>query len=245
MRTILVDDEYYALEELEYFLGRYSHINVIGKYINPLEAIEEIKRKAPEAIFLDIKMPELGGFNVAEEILSFNENIKIIFASAYDEYAIKAFEINALDYVLKPFCRERLDITVQRLMENSAVLNRSAIRQQAAMKGLKKVPIWKEDKVLLINLSDICYFMSCEKEVKVVTRNQAVLRSSNTLSSWEERLADQKFFRCHRSFLVNLNLVEEIIPTFQNTYELKLKGIQDRIPVSRTCFYNLKNLLGF
>ena len=245
MRTILVDDEYYALEELEYFLSSYNHINIIGKYINPLEAIEEIKRKAPEAIFLDIKMTELGGFNVAEEVLSFNENIKIVFASAYDEYAIKAFEINALDYVLKPFSKERLDITVHRLIENRAVLNKSAIRQQAAIKGLKKVPIWKDDKVVLVSISDIHYFMSCEKEVRVVTKNQSVLRSSNTLNYWEERLGEQKFFRCHRSFLVNLNMVEEIIPTFQNTYILKLKGIKDEVPVSRTCFYNLKSLLGF
>ncbi|MCX7749038.1 MAG: LytTR family DNA-binding domain-containing protein [Clostridia bacterium] len=250
MKTILVDDEVSALEQLEYLLKPYEGVDVIGKYQNPLKALEEIKRIKPETVFLDIEMPEIDGVTMAEEILSMDAKINIVFATAYDEYAIKAFEVNALDFILKPVSRERLYKTIKKIKakkEESKAENifaqKLAIEQYSMKRGIKKIPLWKEDSILLVNPTDIFYCTATEKEVTVVTKPELILRSEKTLGYWEKKLQNQRFFRCHRSYLVNMDKVEEIIPTIQNTYVLKLKGINDEIPISRRCFNNLKELL--
>ncbi len=247
MTTILVDDELFGLEELEYFLNQHKDVNILGKYCNPCMAIERIKKDNPNVVFLDIGMPEIDGFNIAEEILSFNSDIKIIFVTAHDEFAVRAFKINALDYILKPIDKERIDETVLRIRKACIGNNqqRESIQQQALKKNLRKVPLWKDESIFLVSAPEIIYCKSCDKEVSFVTIKDSCLKSTNSLNYWENRLREQRFFRSHKSFLVNMDKVEEIIPTIGTTYSLRLKGSNDEVPLSRNNYQVLKKILEF
>ena len=112
MRIILVDDEKPALEELTYIINKYSFIELIGTYNNPTIALERILKEKPDVVFLDVEMPEINGFTIAREIIRAEMDTIIVFVTAFDEYAIKAFEVNAVDYILKPFHEERIDLTI-------------------------------------------------------------------------------------------------------------------------------------
>ncbi|WP_058485006.1 LytR/AlgR family response regulator transcription factor [Defluviitalea phaphyphila] len=234
IQVILVDDERPALEELEYMLEKYENIEVVGTYTDPLIALKEIKRKKPQVVFLDISMPEIDGFSLAKEIIKLNFKVNIVFVTAFDEYAISAFEINAVDYILKPLCEERLDSTINRIRDN---IKQDAIKInsiQEVVRQLKKplirIPVWKKDRIILLDPKEILYCTVEGGETYVVTEKEKYF-ISDTLSHLEEEL--EGFFRCHRSFLINTEYIDEIIPWFNNTYAVKMKNRDEEIPVSR------------
>lgn len=234
IQVILVDDERPALEELEYMLKKYEDIEVVDTFTDPLIALEEIKRQKPQAAFLDITMPEIDGFSLAKEIIKLNFTMNIVFITAFDEYAIRAFEINAIDYVLKPLCEDRLDSTIKRIRDN---IQQTAIKMnsiQEVVRQLKqpltRIPVWKKDRIILLDPKHILYCMVEGGETYLVTDEERY-GISDTLSHLEEEL--EGFFRCHRSFLINTEYIDEIIPWFNNTYAVKLKKSNEEIPVSR------------
>ncbi len=248
MRVILVDDESIALDALSEILEGFAGIEIQGKYSSPKKFLEEVAAKKPDVVFLDIEMPVFDGFTVAEEMAHMVPDTRIVFVTAYNEYAIKAFEINAIDYVLKPISRERLSSTVNRLKSSAAkgeYMNKTV--QEAVFstlkKGLKKVTVWKDERIFLINPADILYCFAQDKEVNVITRQDLSYKSKYPLGTLEEKLKAYKFFRCHRSFIVNIDKVEEIIPDVNSIYLLKLKNLKEEIPVSRSYMKQFKNLL--
>ncbi len=248
MRVILVDDESIALDALSEILEGFAGIEIQGKYSSPKKFLEEVAVKRPDVVFLDIEMPVFDGFTVAEEMAHMVPDTRIVFVTAYNEYAIKAFEINAIDYVLKPISRERLSSTVNRLKSSAAkgeYINKTV--QEAVFstlkKGLKKVTVWKDERIFLINPADILYCFAQDKEVNVITRQDLSYKSKYPLGTLEEKLKAYKFFRCHRSFIVNIDKVEEIIPDVNSIYLLKLKNLKEEIPVSRSYMKQFKNLL--
>jgi DNA-binding LytR/AlgR family response regulator len=251
MRVVLVDDEKPALEELGCILRQFDGVEIIGEFTDPETALEEIQRREPDAVFLDIAMPELDGFALAEAILGLDRKIGVVFATGYDEYAIKAFEIHAVDYILKPVTPERLALTLQRLFESFSAADeqryeklKTLVTGQTAKRVLRKVPVWRDDRIILLSISDILYYMVQDREVSIVTQPDTAYKSQEPLNYWESRLKGHKFFRCHKSFLVNLDKVEEIIPYFHNTYMLKLKGIKEEIPVSRNYIKDFREIIG-
>ncbi|MDP4178193.1 MAG: LytTR family DNA-binding domain-containing protein [Bacillota bacterium] len=248
MLAILVDDENIALDALEEVLESISSIDVIEKYTSPTRFLEEVAIKKPDLVFLDIQMPIINGFDVAEEIIQMNIDTMIVFVTAYDEYAIKAFEINAIDYILKPISQERLESTVNRIIKNNKkrINNTKTIQEinyTNLKKNIKKVTVWKNERIFLISPTEISYCFAQDGEINIITKENDVYKSKYSLSFWEKKLEHYKFLRCHRSFLVNIEKIDEIIPDVNSTYLLKIKNLKEQIPVSRSYLKVFKNLL--
>ena len=226
MRTIIVDDERLAREELKRLLENYSEIEIIGEYKNTIEARAAIEKDAPDLVFMDIQMPGETGLELLEKMAN---PPRTVFVTAYDEYAIKAFELNAYDYLMKPIDPERLSEVYTRLVEENktpaAVQNSDVLRQG------DKVLIKDGDKVWFINVNDIRYFESEGNYVKVKFESfrPLILRSLNSL---EERMDEKLFFRANRKFLVNLNHIVNIESWFNGGLQIEL-SCGTKIEISR------------
>lgn len=250
MRIILVDDEKLSLEQMEHILGSYEDVDILGLYTDPIASLERIKSTKPDVVMLDISMPVMNGFQVAQEIVHISPDTLIIFITAYDQYALKAFESEAVDYILKPFSPKRIDKAIQlvrkRLKENNKKDLRidSFIHNQTRTMICSRIPVWKNEAVILIDIQQICFCKVIDKKTYIRTLKHEYI-SSDTLIQLEERLKEQKFFRCHKSFIVNLQEIDIIIPMFNQTFIIKLKDMDVEIPVSRHYAKQLKDIFGF
>ncbi|WP_156778729.1 LytR/AlgR family response regulator transcription factor [Clostridium formicaceticum] len=253
MSAILIDDEKVSLQELTYMLVQYKEIQILGTFTDPVEALKEIPKLNPDVIFLDIEMPEVNGFEVAEQIEKLSVEPAIVFVTAYDEYAIRAFEVNAVDYILKPISPKRIRNTLQKLMKkkfhpDSQGKKKYVSRQKSIDfnkvydNRFSKVFIYQGEEIILLKPSDILYFMVEGGVVTVVTQ-QKTYKTRESLNYWEEKLQRQGFFRCHRCYLVNLEKIEKVILMFNSTYLLKLASSTAEIPVSRNYSKLLKQIL--
>ena len=249
LRVVLVDDEKLALEELSFILSKNSDIEIIGKYVDSLIALEFIKKSKPEIVFLDIEMPELDGFTLAEEICKMNFPVSIVFATVFDKYAVKAFEINAIDYVLKPFSEKRLQITMDKINERYNCSENiptcsyiNIIPEKQEIKGMKKLPLWKDECIYLVHPQDILYCTVLNKEVLVLTKD-ANYTTQYTLNQLGNKLNNHNFFRSHKSYLVNLDKIYKIVPWFNSTFVLKIEGWKEEVPVSRHYVKDFKKII--
>lgn len=226
MRTIIVDDERLAREELKGLLSEYSDIEIIGEFQNAVEAQEAIERENPDLVFMDIQMPGETGLELLEKM---NNPPRTVFVTAYDEHAIKAFELNAYDYLMKPVDPERLAEVHKRLAEENKTP--AAVENSEVLKEGDKVLIKDGDKVWFINVNDIRFFESEGNYVKVKFDNfrPLILRSLNSL---EERMDDKLFFRANRKFLVNLNHIVNVESWFNGGLQIEL-SCGTKIEISR------------
>ncbi|MCF8018809.1 MAG: LytTR family DNA-binding domain-containing protein [Vallitaleaceae bacterium] len=247
IQVILVDDERPALEELSYLLKSYEDIRILGTYTDPMVALTKLHKTKVDVVFLDISMPEMDGLRLAKEIMKLPHPPLIVFATAFDEHALQAFDIHAIDYILKPLSEVRFDRTIQRIHDQ--LDNRS--HQALSIKELisstlqpryDKLPVWKNDRIYLISKSDILFCTTNDNETRIVVKNEAYM-VLETLSELELQLDEKNFFRCHRSFLINLDAIEEIIPWFNNTYAVKLLNYEEHIPISRRNTKTFKGLI--
>jgi Response regulator of the LytR/AlgR family len=221
MNCIIVDDEYPSIEELKYFIENFSSIKVIGQFEDSIKALQFLKSKKVDVIFLDINMPQLDGMALGKIINNFKNKPAIVFITAYRDYAVNAFEINAFDYILKPYSKERIAdalIKLEKYNNNKFVCN--------------KLTLWEKDKMVVINIGDICFCEANERETYVYT-DEGRYVSNCSITSFSDKLPKKNFFKTHRSYIVNLDKIKEIIPWFNNTYILKLKNIETEVPVSR------------
>ena len=255
IRCIIVDDEPPAVDELKYILTRIEDVEVVATAGSASEGIAAIEKLKPNVIFLDIQMPRHSGFYVAEKVSRMDPPPLIIFATAYDQYAVKAFEEGALDYILKPFSEKRLQKSVERAKEaltakGKVVGENDLSRLLNVIQGTKQVinrlPVEKKGRVLLKEPSDIYFFKAEEKKIQAHTRDdQFLCHTAHTLEELTKRLEFHDFFRPHRSYLVNLAHVKEIIPWFAGRYLLKMTDKEaSEIPVSRGHVKHLKLRLG-
>jgi len=249
LRVVLVDDEKLALEELSFILSKNSDIEIIGKYVDSLTALEFIKKSKPEIVFLDIEMPDIDGFTLAEEISKMDFSVCIIFATVFDKYAVKAFEVNAIDYVLKPFSEKRLQITMDKINdryksnENIPKCSYNDIfPEKQEIKGIKKIPLWKDECIFLVHPQDILYCTVLNKEVFVLTKD-ASFTTQYTLNQLGNKLCNHNFFRSHKSYLVNLDKIYKIIPWFNSTFMLKIEEWKEEVPVSRHYVKEFKKII--
>lgn len=255
IQCIIVDDEPPAVDELNYILTQIEDVEVVATAGSASEGITAIEKFKPNVVFLDIHMPRHSGFYVAEKVSRLDPPPLIIFATAYDQYAVKAFEEGSLDYILKPFSEKRIQKALKRVRsvltpKRKIVGENDLKRLLDVIEGTKQVinrlPVEKKGHVLLIDPSDIFFFKAEEKKIQVHTRDdQFVCQTVYTLEALTKRLEFHSFFRPHRSYLVNLAHVREIIPWFAGRYLLKMTDKEaTEIPVSKGHVKNLKQKLG-
>src|SRR5436190_10571720 len=262
LRAVLVDDEQLARDELGYLLGRVGGVAVIGQAGNGVDALSTIARLQPDVVFLDVQMPGLTGFEVARRMANKRTASHIIFVTAYDQHAIEAFEVNAVDYLLKPVDPSRLEMAVDRARrrissERPADPERNAdapsidaqlekIVQLVAERQSRRerLAIKVGERFLLVHAEEIIYASLADDGLTVVTNQQSGTSNYRTLDELQERLDPSVFWRVHRSHLVNINKIKEIVPWFSRNYLLRMKDTKStEIPVSRTQTRRLREYL--
>lgn len=243
LRTLIVDDECPARSELRYLLEKFPEIEVVGESASASEAIELIKALNHDVVFLDIQMPGLTGIDLSTELKNIERSPLVVFVTAFGEHAVKAFELEAADYLVKPVSEDRLAQTVHKLVR--LISKRGQQAGAASMStGLDKIPVEKNGKTLLLGIEDI-YFINVKHDYVYINTFDESYLTSFTLAKLEERLSQKSFFRTHRGYLVNLHKVKEIAPMFKGNYILKVKDKDtSEIPVSRRQARKLKAYLG-
>ena len=240
MNAIVVDDEFLAREELKYFIKNFSNIDIKGEFEDGVEVLKYLQENKVDVIFLDINIPLLDGVVLAKSISKFSEKPYIVFITAYKEYASEAFEIEAFDYILKPFEEKRI-ISMLRKIENDFE-EKNERKNKIDKKFINKINVWKDEKIIIVDISDINYCEARERTTDVYT-NEGKYSVNMSISEFYETLPRDIFFKTHRSYIVNLTKIKEIIPWFNNTYNLKLKDIKDNIPVSRSHIKDFRSLM--
>lgn len=238
MKAIIIDDERLARQELKNLLASYPEINVVAEANNAEAAIESIKQLKPDVIFLDIQMPGKNGFELLEDISGVPE---VVFVTAYDEYAIRAFEINALDYLLKPVQPNRLADTVKKILNKDVFDKQETKEQTQPLNDNDQVFVKDGDRCWFVKLGDIRLFESEGNYVRVhFEKNKPlILRSLNNL---DQRLNNRTFFRASRKHIINLKWVDSIENWFNGGLMVKLKG-GEQIEISRRQAAKLKDIM--
>ena len=238
LRVLLIDDEPSCLNQLERGLG--GIVEITGKFANPLEALEHLDELQPNAVFLDIEMPGLDGFCVALEILRKQPDIGVVFVTAHSQFAVKAFEVDAVDYIMKPFGIERLGEAVLRLERKVALSaeEKTQIQEMINKKVIETRPqriiLWKENHAVLARASKVacCFVEKARRDVTVIAEGGA-FKSSNNFKDFLELLGPRRLLRCHRCFAVNPEYLQELMPAKNHTMTAKVAGYPAEIPVSR------------
>jgi two-component system LytT family response regulator len=247
MRVIIVDDELLARAVLREHLEAYPDVEIAGECANGFEAVKAIAELAPDLVFLDIQMPRLDGFEVVELA---GAKTQYVLVTAYDQFALRAFEVHALDYLLKPFSRERLEQALQHARERlggpqagAAASGAVAAAQEAARRRtpLERILIRDGSRVQVIPAAQIDYIEAQDDYVQVVAAGRAWLKSQR-LAELEEQLDPGAFLRVHRSYIVSLAAIERIDPSGKDGHCAVLHG-GARIPVSRSGYQKLKELM--
>ncbi len=276
LSALIIDDEQLAREELAYLLAEVGGVEVVAQGANGIEAVELIEEYKPDMVFLDVQMPGLDGFAVIEKLLARkakeNGNTapqaqlaaaqvvpQIVFATAYDQYAVRAFDVNAVDYLLKPFDKARVEQAVERVQGRLAgntpngamgsapesqiesllrLLNRPQGTPQPA-----KLIVQAQSRLLLIDQAEICYAAIDEGVIRVVTQSFEGSSKCRTLEELLDLLDPAVFWRAHRGFVVNINHIREVVPWFKSSYQLRMNDKkQTEIPVSRAQTKRLREL---
>ena len=236
INCIIVEDELPAREELKYFLNEEKEIKLIAEFDNPLDTLTFLKNSTADVIFLDINMPDMNGISLGKIISKMCPDMKIIFITAYKDYAVDAFEIKAFDYLLKPYSESRIKSLLK-----SLVNIKSEVTTSIRNNNLKKITVNIGERLYVISLNDIDYIEASEKETLIFS-NQKKYVSKIKISKWEEMLKGNNFYRCHRSFIINLDKITEIEQWLNSSWILKIKNYTTAIPVSRNNIKELKEL---
>ncbi|WP_410207715.1 LytR/AlgR family response regulator transcription factor [Fusobacterium sp.] len=235
---VIVEDEYPAREELKYFISNHENIHLEKEFDNPIDALKYLQDNKVDGIFLDINMPDLDGMSLGKILAKLNPDMKIIFITAYRDYAADAFEIRAFDYLLKPYSEKRIHEVLSSLAKTKEIQNETPLE----ISKINKVTVFSGEKMVVISLDDICYIEVVEKESMIHTK-ESVYSSKFKISKWEEILPKDKFYRTHRSYIINLDKITEVEPWFNGTYILKVKDLKFKVPVSRNNVKEFKELL--
>jgi two-component system response regulator LytT len=233
LKALVVDDEAPARSELRYLLGEAGGVEVVGEASNAIEALQLIKAIPYDVIFLDIDMPGLSGMQFAEVLAGLAKPPALIFVTAHSEHAVKAFEVAAVDYLVKPVEIDRLKLAIGRLTS-----------PETGTERVERIPVEKAGRKILVNVSEIFYVMAKDDYSYLYTDAERYL-STISLSQLESRLERSGFFRVHRRYLVNLDRVKEVVPMYGGTLLLTLRDSgSTQVPVSRRRVPALKKALG-
>jgi two-component system LytT family response regulator/two-component system response regulator LytT len=252
LKTIVVDDEQLARDELRFLLEQLGGIEIVAQAGNGVEALRVIAEYQPDLVMLDVQMPGLTGFEVARRVFQAGLESQLVFVTAYDQYAIDAFDVNAVDYLLKPVEAERLATAVERVRRRLAA---EKTRREADLEPLlqmlaerqarrEQLAIKVDDRFLLVQTDEVVHASLEDDQVRVVTNSLSGTSNYRTLDELQARLDPSLFWRVHRSHLVNINKIKEIVPWFSRNYILKMKDAKGtEIPVSRSQTRRLREYL--
>jgi two-component system, LytTR family, response regulator LytT len=263
LRTVVVDDEQLARAELCFLLEQLGGIEIIGQAGNGVEALNVIEEYLPDLVMLDVQMPGLTGFEVARRVMQAGFESQVVFVTAFDQYAIDAFEVNAVDYLLKPVEPSRLAAAVERARKRQAVAARPVepepkdrdgrdaadlerlLQMLADRQGRREqLAIKVDERFLLVQADEVVHASVEDDQIRVVTNSLSGTSNYRTLDELQTRLDPAVFWRVHRSHLVNINKIKEIVPWFSRNYILKMKdGKGTEIPVSRSQTRRLREYL--
>jgi two-component system LytT family response regulator/two-component system response regulator LytT len=288
--ALIIDDEPLARQELQYLLDAAGGVVILAQGSNGIEAVELIRSHKPDVVFLDVRMPALDGFAVLKKLLTLDRKAKlpqVVFATAFDQYAVKAFEVNAVDYLLKPFDGKRVIKTLEKVRARLALLNETPetvdvpertqvgnvagrvagaeakldallrmVEGQAAISSTLptaigksgsgrsgKVVVRAQSRLLLVDQKDVCFATIEDGRISVVTRTIEGDSNCRTLEDLTDQLDVDQFWRVHRSFVVNIQHIREVVPWFKSSYQLRMDDRkQTEIPVSRSQTKRLREL---
>jgi two-component system LytT family response regulator/two-component system response regulator LytT len=279
--ALIIDDEQLARDELRYLLGSVGGVDVLAQGKNGIEAVDLIEEHHPDLVFLDVQMPGLDGFAVIQRLMD-QQKLQaasgeepgplpqIVFATAFDQYAVRAFDVNAVDYLLKPFDRARVQQTVERVRARIAdaaekgksgapaetpietqldallrLLNQpqASARTTPSVRHPARLIVQAQSRLLLVDQADICYAAIDEGVIRVVTQSFEGHSKCRTLEELLDLLDPSLFWRAHRGFVVNINHIREVVPWFKSSYQLRMTDKkQTEIPVSRAQTRRLREL---
>jgi len=254
INTIIVDDEKPAREELAFLLKAFPEISVIGQGKNGLEAVNLIKEHAPDLVFLDVQMPGLDGFGVLQKLVERKLKVPhVVFATAFDHYAVQAFDVNAVDYVLKPFDKARISKAIQRAKKEIEAHTSPAERLEQLVSQLAvpknnsttptKIMIRSQQRMLLVDAEDIIFASIDGGLISVTSKELEGSSNYRTLEELHAALDSDSFWRPHRSYLANIHHIKEVVPWFKSSFMLKMNDKkQSEIPVSRQQTKRLREL---
>jgi two-component system response regulator LytT len=259
LRVLVVDDERLAREELCFLLGEQEGIDVVGQAGDGPEALELLDDLTPDVVFLDVQMPGLNGFEVARQAIARELRTEIVFITAFDQYAIEAFKVNAVDYLLKPVDPERLVESLERARRRVAALrgaDRPAgtlanddleriVQRVTERQGRRdRLAVKVGERVLLVDADELIFATLADDVITIVAGSLTGTSNYRTLDDLQASLDPGVFWRVHRSYLVNINKIKEIVPWFSRNYILKMNdGKATEIPVSRSQTRRLRDYL--
>ena len=263
LRAVVVDDEQLAREEVCFLLTEVGGVEVVGQAANGVEALQVIESESPDLVMLDVQMPGLSGFEVARRLFDAGIESQLVFVTAYDKHAIEAFDVNAVDYLLKPVEAARLTTAVERVRRRlaservslekgpgtppqptSAELDRLLQLLSRRQEHREQLAVKISDRFLLIQADEVVHASVENDVITVVTNSLSGTSNYRTLDELQARLDPAVFWRVHRSHLVNINKIKEIVPWFSRNYILKMKDAKgSEIPVSRSQTKRLREYL--
>jgi two-component system, LytTR family, response regulator LytT len=263
INTILVDDEKPAREELAFLLKGFPEIQLVAQGRNGLEGIALIKEHSPDLVFLDVQMPGLDGFGVLKKLMDRKLRMpQIVFATAFDNYAVQAFEVNAVDYVLKPFDKARIARAIARarkqldaqaspverleslLTQIGAPAAAAAQKAATAIRPPTKLLLKAQQRMLLVDSADVVYATIEDGLITLATREMEGASNYRTIEELHAQLDPESFWRVHRSYVVNIHHIKELVPWFKSSYILRMNDKkQSEVPVSRNQTRRLRELL--
>jgi two-component system response regulator LytT len=262
LTALIIDDEPLARQELQYLLERAGGVEVLAQGTNGIEAVELIRTHKPDVVFLDVQMPGLDGFAVLKKLLDRKMPMpQVVFATAFNQYAVRAFEVNAIDYLLKPFDRKRVMQTIEKAQAKvaasvepaglgqeteaklDALLRLVEEQAQTAKPNSGKVVVRAQNRLLLVDQKEICFASIEEGTISVVTSAVEGHSNCRTLEELMDQLDPEAFWRVHRSYVVNIQHIREVVPWFKSSYQLRMDDPKKtEIPVSRAQTKRLREL---
>ncbi len=257
LTALIIDDEPLARQELLYLLQSAEGVEVLAQGTNGIEAVELIRTHKPDVVFLDVQMLGMDGFAVLKRLLDKKMGLpQVVFATAFDQYAVKAFEVNAVDYLLKPFDRKRVLKTIEKVRERlagqaetpgeaklDALLKLVETRTQPTRANTGKVIVRALGRLLLVDQREICFASIEGGAISVITRGVEGQSNCRTLEELMDQLDPDAFWRAHRSFVVNIQHIREVVPWFKSSYQIRMDDPKKtEIPVSRAQTKRLREL---
>lgn len=244
IKTIIIDDEPLARSVVKEYLAPYTHVQIVQECNDGFEGVKAIGEHRPDLIFLDVQMPKINGFEMLELI---EQPPSVIFTTAFDEYAIKAFEAHAIDYLLKPFSKERFDKAVGKFLDTDTAPQQKKKTETfldsfVTSPQTERIVVKIGGKIRIIPIHEIIYLEAANDYVKIHTKDAALLKNK-TMGYFEQTLDPDQFVRTHRSFIINVQEITRIDP-YEKESHLAILRSGARIPVSKTGYAKLKTVLG-